>query len=331
MKTKLSVAAGFLLGAGLLYLAFRNMDLGKLMELYSGVNPVFILPFALIAVLELLTRAARWRLLLAPAGKVSLWDAFRLQAAGLALSNILPLRLGEVARGTFGAKLFNIPIVTVFATILVERALDVIVLFVMFAVSARLGGLSGVLSGHDGVVWTVLAGMTLALGALVFAEEIVAHAWFSGAFARFPRVKNLFEKLAMGVRALRSPVNAALILLLAAAQWLLDSLNYYLIALAFGLGGVLDIFKSVALLFTGAMAASVPGPPGYFGNFEYALQKVLSAWGIAPDVGFAYASYLHFLGYAIVTLIGVFFIYQMGHSLGKVWGQFSSSGGKGAA
>ncbi len=328
MKTKISIVAGFLLGAGLLYLAFRNMDFRKLMEIYSGANPVYILPFAFIAVLELLVRAARWRLLLKPSGQVSMWDAFRLQAAGLALSNILPLRLGEVARGTFGAKLFNIPMVTVFATILVERALDVIVLFVMVAAAVRLGGISGALSGHGGVIWTVLAVMTFALGALVFAEEIVAHAWFSGAFARFPRVKGLFEKLAMGVKGLRSPVDAALILLLAAVQWLLDSLNYYLIALAFGLGGVVDIFKSVALLFTGAMAASVPGPPGYFGNFEYALQKVLTAWGIAPDVGFAYASYLHFLGYALITLIGVVFVYQMGHSLGKVWGQFSSSGRK---
>jgi len=326
MKAKLSIIAGFLLGAVLLYLAFRNMDFRKLLALYSGVNPVYILPFACITFVELLVRAARWRLLLNPSGKVPLWDAFRLETVGLALSNILPLRLGEIARGTFGARLFGIPMITVFATILVERALDVIVLFVLFTAAARLGGLTGGLAGYDGVVWSVLAAMTLALGALVFAEEIVAHAWFSGGFARFPRVKGLFEKLAMGVKGLRSPLNAALILLLAALQWLLDAFNYYLVALAFGLGGVINIFKGIALIFTGAMAASVPGPPGYFGNFEFALQKVLKAWGVAPDVGFAYASYLHFLGYALVTVVGVVFVYQMGHSLGKVWGEFSGSG-----
>lgn len=328
MKTKLSIAAGFLLGAGLLFLAFRNLEFRKLAEIYSHANPVFLLPFAVITVLELLARAARWRILLKPAGRVRLWDAFRLEAAGLALSNILPLRLGEVARGTFAAKVFNIPMLTVFATILVERALDVIVLALLFAAAVKLGGISGVLAGHGGALWTIFAALALALGALVFAEEIASHAWFSGFFARFPRLKGLFEKLGMGIRAFRNPADAVLIMLLAAVQWLLNSLNYYLIALAFGLGGVVDIFKGVALIFTGAMAASVPGPPGYFGNFEFALQKVLTAWGVAPDLGFAYASYLHVCAYILVTVIGTVFVYQMGHSLGKVWGEFS---GKGAA
>lgn len=328
MKTKLSIAAGFLLGAGLLFLAFRNLEFRKLAEIYSRANPLFLLPFAAFSVLELLTRAARWRLLLKPAGRVTLWDAFRLEAAGLALSNILPLRLGEVARGTFGAKVFNIPVITVFATILVERALDVIVLAVLVAAAVKLGGITGALSGHEGALWTVFAALALALGSLVFAEEIAAHSWFSGFFARFPRLKGLFEKLGMGIRAFRSPADAVLILLLAAVQWLLSSLNFYLIALSFGLGGVVDIFRGVALIFTGAMAASVPGPPGYFGNFEFALQKVLTAWGVAPDLGFAYASYLHVCSYVLITIIGTVFVYQMGHSLGKVWGEFS---GKGAA
>ena len=326
MKTKLSIAAGFLLGAVLLYLAFRNIDFRGLAGIYAKVNPVFILPFAATVVVELLARAARWRLLLNPARPVRLWDAFRLEAAGLALSNILPLRLGEVARGTFGAKLFDIPMLTVFATILVERALDVIVLFSLFAAAAYFGGITGGFMNYGGVIWAVLAGMLAALGTLVFAEEIVAHSWFAGFFARFPRVRGLFERLAMGVKAFKSLKSGFLIVAFAALQWLLDALNCYWIALAFGLGGVIDAFKSMALVFTGAMAASVPGPPGYFGNYEFTLMKVLFSWGVPKDIGFAYASYSHVLGYLLVTILGVVFVYQMGHSLGKVWGQFAGGG-----
>ncbi len=326
MKTKLSIAAGFLLGAVLLYLAFRNIDFRGLAGIYAKVNPVFILPFAATVVVELLARAARWRLLLNPARPVRLWDAFRLEAAGLALSNILPLRLGEVARGTFGAKLFDIPMLTVFATILVERALDVIVLFSLFAAAAYFGGITGGFMNYGGVIWAVLAGMLAALGTLVFAEEIVAHSWFAGFFARFPRVRGLFERLAMGVKAFKSLKSGFLIFAFAALQWLLDALNCYWIALAFGLGGVIDAFKSMALVFTGAMAASVPGPPGYFGNYEFTLMKVLFSWGVPKDIGFAYASYSHVLGYLLVTILGVVFVYQMGHSLGKVWGQFAGGG-----
>ena len=289
MKTKLSIAAGFLLGAVLLFLAFRNIDFRTLAGIYAKVNPVYILPFALTGVLELLVRAARWRLLLNPARPVRLWDAFRLETAGLALSNILPLRLGEIARGTFGAKLFDIPMLTVFATILVERALDVIVLFALFAAAAYFGGLTGGFLNYGGLMWVVFGGMLAALGTLVFAEEIVAHAWFSGFFVRFPRLRGLFERLAMGVHGFRSLKSGFLIFLFAALQWALDALNCYWMGLAFGLGGVIDMFKGMALVFTGAMAASMPGPPGYFGNYEFALTKVLTSWGAPRDVSFAYA------------------------------------------
>ena len=326
MKAKISIITGFLVGAVLLYLAFRSLDFKTLLEIYSHVNPLFLVPFALTALVELLMRALRWRLLLLPSGPVRLWDAFRLQAAGLALSNILPMRLGELARGTFGAKLFGIPMLTVFATILVERALDVLVLFLLFAAAAYTGNITGGFMHYNKLLWVLFGGLIAGLLALVFSDEIISHHWFSGFFARFPRLRSVFERVAMGVRGFHSFKSGLLIFVFAAAQWLLDALNYYWMAIAFGLEGTLNFARCVALVFSGAVAASVPGMPGYFGNFEFTLSRVMAAWGVPKDVGFAFASYCHVAGYILITLIGVVFVYQMGQSLGKVWSEFSNSG-----
>ena len=329
MKAKISIIAGFLVGAVLLYFAFRNIDFRNLAVIYGRANSFYILPYVLTTLLELTLRAARWRLLLTPSRPVRLWDAFRLETAGLALSNILPMRLGELARGTFAGKLFDIPILTVFSTILVERALDVVVLLFMFGGAVYFGGLTGGFHKYDGMLWALLAGLAAALGALVFSDELISHRWFSGFFAKYPRVRGVFERLAMGVKGFHSFRSGALIFLFAALQWSMNALNCYWIGRAFGLEGTITAARSVALIFTGAAAASVPGMPGYFGNFEYAIMKVLESWGVAGDIGFAYASYLHVLGYVLVTLIGVFFVYQMGNSLGKVWGEFSAARGSG--
>lgn len=328
MKAKLSILAGFLVSAALLWLAFRNVDFARLAAIYSGVNAVYLLPFAAVAVLELFLRGVRWRLLLLPSGKVRVLDAFRLQAAGLALNNILPMRLGELARATFAARLFEIPLVTVLATILVERLLDIVVLFLMFALAAWLGGITGGFMHYGAALWALVAAIAAGIGALIFADELVAHRWFSGFFARFPRVRGLFEKIAMGVRGFHSFKSGALIFGVAFLQWSLDVLNYLIMARAFGLQAVLDVYKSVALLFTGAVAASVPGMPGYFGNFEFALSRVLMGWGVAEDLAFAYTSYAHVAGYLAVTLTGVIVIYTMGHSLGRVWSDFTGRGGE---
>ncbi len=328
MKAKLSIVAGFLVSGLLLYLALRNIDFSSLAAIYSRVDPVYLLPFALVGALELVVRGARWRLLLLPSNpEIRLLDAFRLETAGLALNNILPMRLGELARATFAARLFKIPLLTVLATILVERLVDIIVLFLMFVAAARLGGITGGFLDYNGLLWGLFAGVAAGIAALIFADELVAHAWFSGFFARFPRVRALFERVAMGVKGFHSFKSGALILLLAALQWLLDAVNFVLLGFAFGLSGVIDIYKGVALIFAGAAAASVPGMPGYFGNFELVLTKVLVAWNIAEDTAFAYASYSHVAGYLLVTLLGVFFIYQMGQSLGKVWGEFTAGRG----
>ena len=324
MKAKISIIAGFLVGAVLLYFAFRNIDLKNLAAIYGRADSFFIIPFVITMLLELLCRAVRWRLLLNPAKQVRLWDAFRLEAAGLALSNILPLRLGEIARGTFGGRIFAIPMLTVFSTILVERALDVVVLLFMFAGAAYFGGITGGFMKYDEMLWLLLAGVAASLGALIFSDEIIAHAWFSGFFAGYPRLRGVFERVAMGVKGFHSFKSGVLIMLFAALQWSMDALNCYWIGRAFNLEGTINAARSVALIFTGAVAASVPGMPGYFGNYEYAVMRVLASWGVAKDIGFAYASYMHVLGYILITLIGVFFVYQMGNSLGRVWGEFSS-------
>ena len=323
MKAKILVITGFLVGAFLLFFALRSIDFKNLLEIYFKVKPFFIIPFVITTALELLFRAARWRLLLKPSGEARLWDAYRLQVAGLALSNILPLRMGEIARATLASKLFRIPLLTVFSTILVERSLDVLVLFVLFVLAAYFGGITGGLMRYDAVLWTLFIGFSCAIAALIFSDELISHHWFAGFFARFPRLRRLFERVAMGVKGFHSFRSGALIMIFAALQWTMDVLNCYWIGRAFGLEGVLNMFKCAALVFTGAAAASLPGMPGYFGNYEFTMTKVLVSWGVPKPVGFAYASYAHVLGYLLITLMGVIFIYQMGNSLSRVWGEFS--------
>ncbi|MEI7529306.1 MAG: lysylphosphatidylglycerol synthase transmembrane domain-containing protein [Elusimicrobiota bacterium] len=323
MKARLSIIAGLLVGAGLFYLAFRNIDLSALLEICRGANSLYLVPLFFTVVAELFLRGVKWKLLLDPARPVRAWDAFRLEAAGLALNNILPLRLGEIVRGTSGAKLFEIPVMTVFATILVERALDTIVLLILAFAAASLGGLTGGFLDRWTYLWPVIAALAAAVFGLVFVDEIISHQFFTGFFERFPRVKKVLGHLALGVRAFHSFRGAAALFAVAAAQWLLDALTFFWMAKAFSIGHVIGAAKSVILIFTAAVACSVPGMPGFFGNFEATIARVVTAWGVPKETSLAFAAYGHVAGYVIVTTIGLVFAYQMGHSLGRIWTQFS--------
>jgi hypothetical protein len=318
MKARLSIFTGLAVSAALLYFAVKDMETASLPNIISEADLLVAVPIFFVYMLELTFRSLRWKLLLSPSGKVSFADSFKLESAALALSNILPLRLGEVVRGTYGASLLGIPAATVFCTMLVERAMDAAMLTLMFIAAAALGGAPGGLR-VGAWIWLLPAGLAAALAALAFADRIGAHPALQRLKARFAGASEAMGRLAMGARALRSPRAAALAMLLAALQWAMDALNLYLLARAFGIAGDITPLRSLTLLFTGAMAVSVPGVPGYFGNFEFAITKAAGSWGVPKETAFAYAAFGHVLSYAIFTGVGLIFVYKMGQSLGKVW------------
>jgi hypothetical protein len=311
MKKIISISAGLAVSAALLWLAFRKADLRAMAAVVAGVKAA---PLALVAVTvacELLIRGIKWKLLLSPAKKVKAWHTTRLETAALALNNILPLRLGELARAAYGADLFGVRLSTVAATILAEKILDAAALLALAAAAAWAGGLRADISFKWRLWLPAIAALLLAL------------AWARALALRSPRFKKISDELALGFKALGSPAAAAGIFALAALQWFCNALNYYWLALAFGLGPAAGLAKSVLLSFTGAAASSAPGMPGYFGGFELAVSAVLVTWGAQRNTALAYAAAAHLLPYLLITAAGLAFIYGMGTSLGGIWRRFS--------
>jgi len=318
MKQKLSITAGLAISAALLWLACRRVDFPALAAILENIKPAPLLLVLFTVCAELLVRGIKWRLLLAPAGPARAWDALRLEAAGLALNNVLPLRLGDLARGAFAANFFRINIAAVFSTILAEKALDFAALLLLSSAAAALGGIAPNSAGQRGLF---LVPAAIALAALHLAAR---RGLSSARLKRAPRLKRTLDGLALGLKAFASPLAAAAIFSLALLQWFLNALNYYWLALAFGAQSTITLSKSVLLSFTGAAASSAPGMPGYFGSFELAVSAALMAWGIGREAALAYAAAAHVFSYLIITAAGLFFISRMGYSPGKVWAEFSA-------
>ncbi len=312
MKKILTIAGGTLLGAAFLWLAARNVDLARLAALISAASPAPLALMIFTVACELAIRGVKWSLLMRPAGRTRAWDAARLEAAALALNNVLPLRLGELARAAYGAEFFNINILTIASTIAAEKILDIAALLTLALLAA---GASVLSSGP--VNWR-----TAAIAAALLA---IALASLRPLAARYPRLRRALDHLLLGLKALGRPGDAALVYLLALLQWCFNALNYYWVALALGLGAAITPLRCALLSFTGAAGSSVPGMPGYFGSFELAVASVAQTWGVSREQGLAYAALGHIMSYLITTAIGLFFLYQLGHSLGAIWRRFSSN------
>jgi len=179
---------------------------------------------------------------------------------------------------------FNIAlsIMVLLVSMYTMKALDFAALLLLAAVAAAASGTALPSAGRGPVILAV----ALTLGALAL---LVAGANASGRLARHPGVQRTVNSLKLGLTAFTSPVTAACVCTLALLQWFINSLNYYWVALAFGLSSV-TVTKSAILSFTGAAASSAPGMPGYFGSFELGISAVLTAWGINREAALAYAA-----------------------------------------
>ncbi len=328
MKKRISITLGAAVSLGFLYLAFRNVDRDIFLRSVASADWRWFFPLAALVAADLLIRGLKWKLLLAPLFPAGFYDCFRLQSVGLALNNVLPFRLGEFARAAFAANLFRIPVLTVLSTIVVERVLDLLVIVAFFLAGAALGGMGETVAQYAHFFWAGLGVVAAAAGALIFAEEAAESRPLRRLFRRLPVLEKAFRQAAQGAKALHRPRTAIIVLLLGVLQWSLSVLSMYLAALAFGIGGMLTFTRGVTLLFTSAAAVSVPGVPGYFGNMEYALARVMSGWGLDMNVGVTMAGWMHVSVYAVQTVTGLLFLYWMGQSLGQVWRDFSGRHGK---
>ena len=317
---------GLAVSAGFLFLALRNVSLAQLAEAAAQVKLFWLGPMVLVVLIDLFVRTVRWRFLLSGARDergaavaTPLWMLFQLETIGLALNNVLFLRLGEFARAYLAGLELGVPGVYALATVLVERALDIMALLSIFVCAAGYCP-DTVPSGLRLVAGLLVLGLAagLVLVSAVDRSLETGGAWV-GWLARAPQgMRDLVRRLALGSRALRSWRTALPAAALSLCLWLVDAGIYWLAGRAMSLDPALSYGRSIVALATAAAASALPTAPGAFGTFEQFIKTLLVSWKVAEPVALAYAGVVHLLSYLIVTFLGMIFLYQMGHSLGSL-------------
>jgi glycosyltransferase 2 family protein len=316
MRSHFRTVIVVVLAAGLVALFLHNVDLLGVAATIIRARPQWLALALLTTVVNLAIRSLRWQYLLAPLGRVSFASSFRATAVGFAATGVLPARAGEVIRPYFLARHERMSATGAFATIILERLLDVVTVLVLLASFVFVFGRdmaqanpavfravkwAGITAGAGAgvalLVLFVLAGNPARLGELFARLEQVLPSTLAGLIAR------IAEKFAKGLGAIRRPGRLIGALIWSFPLWLCIGLGVYSVARAFNL----DIpftgsFLMIALLVVGV---AVP-TPGAIGGFHEAFR-------IGAAVGAAIV--LHLLSIGPSLLLGLFFAAQVGLNL----------------
>jgi uncharacterized membrane protein YbhN (UPF0104 family) len=284
---------------------------------------------------NLAIRALRWKFLLEPLGPTSFASAFRATTVGFAASAVLPARAGEVIRPYFLARQApleqqgRMTATGAFATIILERLLDIVTVLLLlasfvfvfgknlaavnptgFALIKWAGASAGIVAVAALVVLFVLAGAPERLGAAMTRLGRVLPSKLAGLIA------GIAEKFARGLGAIRRPGRLLAALAWSLPLWLCIALGIWSMAMAFRFAiPFTGSFLMIALLTLGV---AVP-TPGAVGGFHEAFRVGATAFYGAPDeaaVGAAIVLHLFSIGPSLV--LGLFFAAQEGLHLGSM-------------
>jgi uncharacterized protein (TIRG00374 family) len=323
------------LAAGLVALFLHNVDLWRVLTEIARARPEWLALSLLATCANLPIRALRWQFLLEPLGPTTFRTAFRATAVGFAASSVLPARAGEVIRPYFLARTApsrrpeRMTATGAFATIILERLLDVVTVLALLASYVFLFGRD---VGHlnplafAAVKW---AGATAAAGALASLVVLFILAGdpdrLEGTITRFEQVVpsalagligRVAGKFARGLGAIRRPGRLLIALVWSFPLWLSICLGIWSVATAFRFA--IPFTGSFLLLAMLVLGVAVPTPAA-IGGFHEAFRVGATLFYGAPDaaaVGAAIVLHLFSIGPSL--LLGLFFAAQEGLNLGTM-------------
>lgn len=306
----LGAVVGLFLSLGLLTALLLHLDLNAVAQAVARahVGPLAVGALVYCALFPL--RGLRWALLLRPLAPVSPALATRGFLVGFMANNLLPARLGDVVRALVLARAARVPRSATFATVLLEKVFDGVVVVGILGLALAVvpvsedrtaplravGALMGLVFGGALIACTLLAaveGLTLALAerALRPLPERVRGAGFG-----------LLTKLASGLHVLRHPGRTAAILALSVTIWVLEVVVYIFVAQA--LGQTLPVSGLALVMSVLTLGLTAPSAPGFVGVFEALVIPALGLLEVGVEAAAAFALVLHAIHYLPGTLLG---------------------------
>lgn len=330
-KKKIYVTVGTLISVFLIWWLFKDIKFRDLGAALAAANYWWLLPNILLVAFAMHQRAFRWKFMLNPIKSVPFDKLLSATCIGFMANNVLPLRLGELARAySLSYQDKEISKSASLATIFIERMVfDLVVLLAIFGLviygshaqmqeAMARGALIAIVVALVGVAFvTVLAVMPQRSG------MIIAKLFPFLSDPTKEKIVHTVLKFSQGLEFIKRPRDLAMVSILTVILWFLMGLSNWFVFRAFNLD--LPLTASFVLLVVVSVSILVPSTPGYLGVYHYATVWTLTSknYQIDSEHALSFALVLHAAQYIPITLMGFYYLRKSHLSLAKLEEQSS--------
>ncbi len=282
-----------------LYCVFVNIDLKDLIENFKNFDLKYALLLICSISVSLSFRALSYKFLISKTiKKVSFIELVLLCITGAALNIFMPARAGDFFRAYFTGYKYNVSKVKLLGTVLFERVLDVVVIFIFLCI--------GILKYHNSVLARYLclfAGITIFAGLLFVivtykfnqTDKICNYIILKSDFLPFKELikkgiifcKNFCNSLFNGFEIIDSPKKLVCALFSSVGIWIFECINFLIIINGFGY----HIHWSVVIFIVSfvALACMIPSASIYIGPYQLAIISAFAMYNIPKEPALAMA------------------------------------------
>ena len=295
---------GVIIGAFFFWLALRQTSWQQVQAILAQANLSWLIIAMSFYSLDIAIRIWRWRRLLWDVKKLSFGSVGIALVIGYAMNNILPARLGELFRANFAGRRYQVPRSAIAGSIVVERALDGLVVV-----------LSLVLGRLFIPQQPILKSLTTA-GVLIFSS-IFLILWLSSRSSRkisnwiayLPPVISkrigYFRQGLVGMRGATLVTAMRLSLII----WVLEGIALWSVLQAVNVS--LNWQQMLSVVGVVSLSTLLPSAPGFVGTYQYAYGLMVSLFGYQSAQGVAAATAAQIFLLGSLTLVGLGFYFYL--------------------
>ena len=295
-------------------------------EVWEALQSAHYGGFAIVMLLTITgfwIRAFRWRWLIATPKPLGLDSLFSATMIGFMANNLLPLRLGEFVRAWALGRREQMSKTTVFATVVVERVIDMITLLGVLALSLIVHPLAEsteagrMVSAGAGVLMVSCVVLTIVLVAVerspAFMHRVV------GLVSRVlparvrPRAEHMLEHFLVGLGLFRRLGTLAWVFLLSFIMFGTYALALQIAMIAVGI--TVPWYAGLVMLVITAIGIMVPAAPGYIGTLNLACVAGLALFGVGKDQSVPFSWFYWLSQWLPISLVGLYYLRREGLSL----------------
>lgn len=308
-------ALGYVVALVCLIWVFHGVRVDQILKNMTAINWWWIALAVLCDILGFVSQGLRWQLLLRPIGDVSMVQTTQAIYAGLFVSEVLPMRFGELARAYLVSRWISARFSSTIPSILVERLFDGVWLALGIGLTAIFIPLPRDLveAGNIlGIIVLVFTGMFIYV---VFRKKALPEGTDKKSLSWKPLrlVISFIGRMNTGLRDIgMSPLFYASFGISVFILFF-QALAFWLVMLAYGLSAPFWVGAVVFLIVH--LGTAVPNAPANVGTYQFFCVIGLTMFGIEKTLATGFSVVVFVLLTIPLWVIGFFALSRSGTTL----------------